>query len=244
MKKRILIIIILILVILGIGGTLYFISYKNDSQAKIDNANELSPMPENIINSIADDTNTVVNEIESNPVEENIETTITETNNENTEVVEAKQETQTTTRNTQSSTQTKSSPSNNNSSTPKKENVKQSTSQEKQTTTPASTSTTTTNPTPQTSSNQSNKQEETKVEPKVERCTNNHNHSLDVGNSGKWFSSKNEAIAYYDNQVSYWGNQWETEQIDDAKYYKNCPSGYEVWSCMYCGKWTINFYYR
>ena len=45
MKKRILIIIILILVILGIGGTLYFISYKNDSQGKIDNANELSPMP-------------------------------------------------------------------------------------------------------------------------------------------------------------------------------------------------------
>lgn len=248
MKKRILIIIILILVILGIGGSLYFISYKNDSQAKTEKVNETSSMPENIISSIADDTNTVVNEIENNPVEENAETTITETNIENPEVVETKKETQTTTKNTQSSTQTKSSPSNNNSSTPKKETVKQSTSQETQTTTPASTpastSTTTTNPTPQTSSNQSNKQEETKVEPKVERCTNNHNHSLDVGNSGKWFSSKNEAIAYYDNQVSYWGNQWETEQIDDAKYYKNCPSGYEVWSCMYCGKWTINFYYR
>ena len=241
MKKRILIIIILILVILGIGGTLYFISYKNDSQGKIDNANELSPMPENIIKSIADDTNTVVNEIESNPVEENIETTITETNNENTEVVEAKQETQTTTKNIQSSTQTKSGPSNNNSSTPKKENVTQSTSQ---TTTHTSTTTSVTNPTSQSSSGQNNKQEETKTEQKVERCTNNNNHGMNIGNSGKWFNSKNDAIAYYNQQIKYWGDQWENNKIDNDTYYKNCPSGYEVWDCMYCGKWTINFYYR
>lgn len=80
--------------------------------------------------------------------------------------------------------------------------------------------------------------------PTPTRCTNNNNHGMDVGNSGQWFSTKNEAIAYYNNKVSYWGNLWETDQIDDATYYKNCPSGYEVWSCMYCEKWTINFYYR
>lgn len=89
---------------------------------------------------------------------------------------------------------------------------------------------------------------EPKVENKINetptRCTNNNNHSMDVGNSGKWFSSKSEAIAYYNSQISYWGNLWETEAIDDTKYYKNCPSGYEVWNCVYCSKWTINFYYR
>ena len=67
---------------------------------------------------------------------------------------------------------------------------------------------------------------------------------MDGGNSEKWFSSKNDAIAYYNSQVSYWGNLWETEKIDDATYYSKCASGYEVWSCMYCSKWTINFYYR
>ena len=90
------------------------------------------------------------------------------------------------------------------------------------------------------------------VEPKQEikvvkaptRCTNNNNHGMNVGNSEKWFPSKNDAIAYYNSQVSYWGNLWETEKIDDATYYSKCPSGYEVWSCIYCSKWTINFYYR
>lgn len=86
--------------------------------------------------------------------------------------------------------------------------------------------------------------QETKVVETPTRCTNNNNHSMDVGNSGKWFSSKSEAIAYYNSQVSYYSNLWETEQIDDATYYSKCPSGYEVWDCIYCSKWTINFYYR
>ena len=38
----------LILIILGIGGSIYFISYKNDSQAKIENETN-SIMTENII---------------------------------------------------------------------------------------------------------------------------------------------------------------------------------------------------
>lgn len=72
MKKRILLIItILILVVLGIVGSLYFISYKNDSQAKVEN--EISSMPENINNSIADDISTVVNEVESNTSMDNNE---------------------------------------------------------------------------------------------------------------------------------------------------------------------------
>lgn len=241
MKKRILIIItILILVVLGIIGSIYFLSYKNDSQAKIESSNEINTLPENTINSIADDKNTVVNEMENNTVEENTETIITGISNETIETVEKKQETQTTTKNTQSSTQTKSS-SSNNLSTPKKENVTQSTSQ---TTTHTSTTTPVTNPNSQSSSSQNNKQEENKTEPKVERCTNNNNHGMNIGNSGKWFNSKNDAIAYYNQQIKYWGDQWENNKIDNDTSYKNCPSGYEVWDCMYCGKWTINFYYR
>lgn len=85
---------------------------------------------------------------------------------------------------------------------------------------------------------------ETQKEETPTRCTNNHNHGMDVGNSGQWFLTKNEAIAYYENKINYWGNLWETDQIDDTTYYKNCPKGYEIWSCMYCSKWTINFYYR
>lgn len=85
--------------------------------------------------------------------------------------------------------------------------------------------------------------EETKVETIV-RCTNNNNHGMNIGNSNKWFASKNEAIQYYNSQLKYWGDLWDSFQIESDAYYKNCPSGYEVWSCMYCSKWTINFYYR
>ena len=231
-KKFLFIIIILILVVLGIGGSLYFISYKNDSQAKNEDENSI---PENIVNYIADDTNIVSNEVESNLIEESTENTIAETSNENPETSTTKETTQTI---TQVSTKTTSSPSNNNPSSQKKETVT------KDTTTPNTTTQKSTSSTTQSSSSQNNKQEVIKTEPKVERCTNNNNHSLSIGNSGKWFGSKSEAIAYYNQQTKYWGEQWENNKIDNDTYYKNCPSGYEVWDCMYCGKWTINFYYR
>ena len=43
---------------------------------------------------------------------------------------------------------------------------------------------------------------------------------MDVGNCGKWFNTKNEAIAYYEEKIKYWGNLWETYQIEDDEYYK------------------------
>jgi len=120
----------------------------------------------------------------------------------------------------------------------KKEETKPSSTQDTQQSTPKQDSTTPTD----------NKSEETKKEEPVVRCTNSNNHGMSVGNTGKWFSSKDEAIAYYKSQVKYWGDWWENTPADDteadATYKKNCPSGYEVWSCMYCSKWTINFYYR
>lgn len=91
---------------------------------------------------------------------------------------------------------------------------------------------------------QNNEYTETVTEQQVERCTNNNNHSMSVGNSNKWFNSKEDAILYYETLISYWGKLWENSEIDNDTYNKNCPSGYEVWSCMYCNKWTINFYYR
>jgi len=234
MKKRILIIIILILVAIGIIGSIYFISYRNDSKAKSDNENSIT---ENMVNEIANDTNIVSNEVAGNSIEESKENTTVETSNEKPEISTVKEITQT---NTQKTTQTTSSPSNNNSSSPKKETVT------KSTTTPNTTTQKPTSSTSQSSSSQDTKKQETttKTEQKVERCTNNNNHSLSIGNSGKWFSSKSDAIAYYNQQTKYWGEQWENNKIDNDTYYKNCPSGYEVWDCMYCGKWTINFYYR
>ena len=82
------------------------------------------------------------------------------------------------------------------------------------------------------------------VENKPVTCTNNNNHFIEVGNSNRWFSSQKEAIAYYDGLVHEWSEKWESDEIDSKTYYKNCPYGYEVWSCGLCGKWTINLYYR
>lgn len=86
--------------------------------------------------------------------------------------------------------------------------------------------------------------QETKVVEIPTRCTNNNNHGMNIGNSGKWFNSKQEAVNYYDSLIKTWGDKWENFEIDSDTYDKNCPYGYEVWTCLFCGKWTINFYYR
>lgn len=103
-------------------------------------------------------------------------------------------------------------------------------------------------PTQDSTTSIDNTSQEVKKEETITRCTNNNNHGMSVGNTGKWFSSKEEAVAYYKSQIKYWGDWWENTSVDDTEadeiYNKNCPSGYEVWSCMYCSKWTINFYYR
>lgn len=35
--------------------------------------------------------------------------------------------------------------------------------------------------------------------------------------------NKEEAIAYYDERIAYWGKLWENFEIDDDTYRKNCP---------------------
>ena len=77
-----------------------------------------------------------------------------------------------------------------------------------------------------------------------EHCTNNNNHSTSCGDAGIWVASKNEFKTYYENYCEEWNNKWVNDEISNEEYYKNCPYGYECWSCSYCGKWTGNFKYR
>ena len=74
---------------------------------------------------------------------------------------------------------------------------------------------------------------------------NGNNHGIGVGNSGKWFNSKDEAISTYRAKIKEWEDKWTDKDnpISDDEYYNNCPCGYEIWTCMYCGKWTLNYYY-
>ncbi len=75
-------------------------------------------------------------------------------------------------------------------------------------------------------------------------CEGN-NHGIGVGNSNKWFNTKDEAIAEYRAEIKKWGDLWTDKEnpISNEEYYKNCPYGYEIWNCMFCGKWTLNYYY-
>lgn len=86
------------------------------------------------------------------------------------------------------------------------------------------------------------KQEEPRIV-EIPKCSGN-NHGVGTGNSGKWFNSESDAIKYYESIIKTWGDKWEKFEIDDETYNKNCPYGYEDWSCPYCGRWTINFYYN
>ena len=228
MKKRIVLIsiIIFILITCGIIGLAYHNIESNE------NINDFVPIisEDNSNETIVEDIST--NEVKkehTSPVEEKVK----EEPKKVQEVTTSKQSSSSTQPPAKVETTTKSNTSSNKSST---DSSKSTTTVKKESKQDASKPT------------ETKKAETPKVEtPKEEtptRCTNNHNHGMDVGNSGQWFTTKNEAIAYYENKINYWGNLWETDQIDDATYYKNCPKGYEVWSCMYCSKWTINFYYR
>ena len=76
-----------------------------------------------------------------------------------------------------------------------------------------------------------------------EHCTNNNNHSIKCGNIGMWFGSRREVVTYFSSVCNTWGTKYKNEKITWEEYTKNCPQGYECWSCSYCGKWTGNFVY-
>lgn len=74
-------------------------------------------------------------------------------------------------------------------------------------------------------------------------CTNSNNHSIKCGNSGKWFNNRNECKEYMSQICDMWSQRKANGEITYEEYVKKCPYGYECWSCSYCGKWTVNFYY-
>ena len=79
--------------------------------------------------------------------------------------------------------------------------------------------------------------------PATNGCANG-NHSIGVGNMGRWFNSRSEVESYWKQVCNSWSSKWESGQITDAEYYANSPYGYKAWSCSNCGKWTGDFKYR
>lgn len=71
----------------------------------------------------------------------------------------------------------------------------------------------------------------------------NGNHSMPTGNIGKWFNSRNELNSYYLSIGKEWNNKYSDGKITFEELTKNCPEGYECWSCSNCGKWSGNFKY-
>ena len=96
--------------------------------------------------------------------------------------------------------------------------------------------------TPVKNNDSSYKEQEVQIAPKTE-CKGN-NHKVGAGNTGKWFETQEQAAAYFKTEIAKWGKQWENFEITDEEYHKNCPYGYEVWTCPQCQKWTVNFYYN
>ena len=84
------------------------------------------------------------------------------------------------------------------------------------------------------------KKEETKKQSEI-KC-NGNKHMIEAGNTNKWYSTRDEAIQAFDTEIKKWGDKWTNYEIDSETYYKNCPSGYEIMSCI-CGKWTIDYIY-
>ena len=225
-KKKIALIIGIVILLIICTIIMICFSLRKDSYIYETNSNVIEN--QNITNKLE---NLVTNEIANDLVRNNI--------------VETQQEEDiTTTENSSQTTKTtnnKNNSSENKNQTSQKQENKQETIKEETTTQETPTNPTTPN------INDSEKPvekppEETK--PIEEKCTTNSNHGIGVGNSGKWFNTKESAIKEYNSKISYWGEKWENFEIDDNTYYTNCPSGYEVYSCPYCGKWTINYYYR
>ena len=93
--------------------------------------------------------------------------------------------------------------------------------------------------TKQTTSNENKQTSQTEIP----KCTESK-HMIKAGNTSKWFNTKAEAQSYYQNIVNKLSKQWENGEISDEQYNKECPTGFEVYSCALCGKWTLNMYYR
>lgn len=223
-KVRIIISIILILLMSIMIGIFYFVHPKDDS---------LNLADEDIIDISTSDSN--INEVEQEPIlptETEVEVKEENTDKEDTSTEKTVSQI--------STTQTTSSES----ATSVKDNTQTNKNDNSKNTNTKPTSVQNSKPTNQSITKPTEKTVVASTPQTPTRCTNNSNHGMDVGNSEQWFTSKSAAIDYYTSKVNYWDNYWRKHPDESDKYYANCPYGHEEWSCMYCGKWTINLYYR
>jgi len=71
------------------------------------------------------------------------------------------------------------------------------------------------------------KKQEEKVEEKkqavvVDNCLTG-NHGMDIGNSGEWFNTRDEAIATYKAKITEWSDKWISNTCTKEEYDTNCP---------------------
>ena len=224
-KLKIIILIMAVICIILLGTSIYLLTKKKNQINNGEN-NEIlnNAITENAVEENIEKDN-VINTVEQNE--------IVEQSNEKIKQTEQPKQTEVETKNTIKNTTTKA----NNKTETQKEVQKQ----EKQTTTKVEEKQEVKQ---ETKVEEQKPQETKKEENKVVRCTTNNNHGMNIGNSNRWFDTYNSAVAYYDNLISNYGSKLRAEEITIEEYDKKCPCGYETWSCPYCGKWTVNFYYR
>ena len=75
-------------------------------------------------------------------------------------------------------------------------------------------------------------------------CTTNDNHQCVCGNVNGWFKSKDDLVDYIQDEIHYWSVLEDKGVVSWDEYLLKAPTGYECWSCGFCGKWTGNMYYH
>lgn len=230
-KKIIISVTILVIIVLVIAGIFIYKNRKIDNIAiGENNKNQMQENnePENIIENAVENNIEQSNTVEDNTISQNQvveESKITENTQtvqeENVKTSAKKENNKTITTSKQQTTQEK---------TPSQPQKSEPSSKSEQLTTSVK------------NNDNSYKEQEVQIVPKTE-CKGN-NHKIGAGNTGKWFETQEQAAAYFKTEIAKWGKQWENFEITDDEYHKNCPYGYEVWTCPQCQKWTVNFYYN
>lgn len=226
---------LIVIIILLISSFSYFGVVNDSSIANGVNVQEVTQEQENIQENVEQNEVNEQNNIESVTLERQENKDI-ETKDEVVENKKEDEKTESKTNAEKNSVKSEETKSENKAKTEKKETVTKTTTTEKN-------NNKTKNEQEENKQSDSNYTEkEVQLAPKVE-CVGNK-HMIDSGNTGKWFNTKEEADSFYNAEIEKWGKQWENGEIEKDEYLKNCPSGYEVWTCPQCQKWTLNFYYR
>lgn len=229
MKKNLLIIIIVTILLLFLTLFLAKVSYINKT-TNSENVEFNSILDNNIINT------EIQNENSNN-------TTITDNPNSNNIINDTMKVKEDTT--SKSNIKNEDNKSSDDGTASKKDATKeQSTSKTESTTNSKKQSTK--NNEPSSNDKKSTEVTKTKVEPEKPKVIESKEckHYPEVGNSGKWYNSKQDAINEYKTIIKEYGDKWKNDEISDDEFKAKSPCGYETWDCMYCGKYTINYHYR